>query len=155
MSLEDFVAAQAAFTPLNLRGVSLQKSDTQWSDIGGTSHPPQSPPPSAPSALPLPLLIPASYPTRRPFHLLMNRSSRSPTCPPRNARMANQIRSDIRQLPSSPQIRSATIRLSWLWQNTARFRRCERVRSELYIRQRARDTEQVYRSIGKVCQGLV
>jgi len=34
-SLDDFTAAQAAFTPLSLRGVSLQKSDINWSDIGG------------------------------------------------------------------------------------------------------------------------
>lgn len=33
--MEDFVLAQAAFTPLSLRGVTLQKSEVQWSDIGG------------------------------------------------------------------------------------------------------------------------
>ena len=33
--MEDFVTAQAAFTPFNLRGVTLQKSNVQWSDIGG------------------------------------------------------------------------------------------------------------------------
>ncbi|KAI9631847.1 putative peroxisome biosynthesis protein PAS1 [Dioszegia hungarica] len=32
--LQDFVDAQIAFTPLSLRGVSLQKSDVKWSDIG-------------------------------------------------------------------------------------------------------------------------
>jgi peroxin-1 len=33
--LDDFSAAQAAFTPLSLRCVSLQKSDVKWADIGG------------------------------------------------------------------------------------------------------------------------
>lgn len=33
--MDDFVAAQEAFTPFSLRGVSLQKSDVRWSDIGG------------------------------------------------------------------------------------------------------------------------
>ncbi|WRT67611.1 uncharacterized protein IL334_004583 [Kwoniella shivajii] len=37
--MEDFVLAQESFTPLSLRGVSLQKSDTQWSDIGGLHEP--------------------------------------------------------------------------------------------------------------------
>lgn len=35
LTMDDFVAAQEAFTPFNLRGVSLQKSDTRWEDIGG------------------------------------------------------------------------------------------------------------------------
>ena len=33
--MEDFATAQAAFTPLSLRGVTLQKSEVRWSDIGG------------------------------------------------------------------------------------------------------------------------
>lgn len=33
--MEDFTLAQAAFTPISLRGVSLQKSEVKWSDIGG------------------------------------------------------------------------------------------------------------------------
>ncbi|BEI91794.1 uncharacterized protein CcaverHIS019_0406140 [Cutaneotrichosporon cavernicola] len=33
--MDDFVAAQEAFTPISLRGISLQKSDVRWSDIGG------------------------------------------------------------------------------------------------------------------------
>ena len=33
--MDDFTAAQAAFTPLSLRGVSLQKSEVKWADIGG------------------------------------------------------------------------------------------------------------------------
>lgn len=33
--MDDFIAAQEAFTPFSLRGVSLQKSDVRWSDIGG------------------------------------------------------------------------------------------------------------------------
>ena len=33
---EDFSLAQIGFTPLSLRDVKLQKSETQWSDIGGT-----------------------------------------------------------------------------------------------------------------------
>ncbi|OCF31275.1 hypothetical protein I316_07061 [Kwoniella heveanensis BCC8398] len=37
--IEDFILAQAAFTPLSLRGVSLQKSDVKWSDIGGLVEP--------------------------------------------------------------------------------------------------------------------
>ncbi|KAK8858426.1 hypothetical protein IAR55_002653 [Kwoniella newhampshirensis] len=36
---EDFALAQATFTPLSLRDVRLQKSDTKWSDIGGLSEP--------------------------------------------------------------------------------------------------------------------
>ncbi|WVQ96774.1 hypothetical protein IAU59_003881 [Kwoniella sp. CBS 9459] len=36
---EDFSLAQAAFTPLSLRGVSLQKSEVKWSDIGGLLEP--------------------------------------------------------------------------------------------------------------------
>ncbi|KAG8905544.1 Peroxisome biosynthesis protein pex1 [Tulasnella sp. 403] len=32
---EDFAAAQIDFTPLSLRDVKLQKSEVQWSDIGG------------------------------------------------------------------------------------------------------------------------
>ncbi|CAD6586363.1 MAG: Peroxisome biosynthesis protein pex1 [Tremellales sp. Tagirdzhanova-0007] len=39
LSMEDFVTAQAAFTPFNLRGVTLQKSNVQWSDIGGLYEP--------------------------------------------------------------------------------------------------------------------
>ncbi|WWC88849.1 uncharacterized protein L201_003764 [Kwoniella dendrophila CBS 6074] len=35
LTMEDFSLAQEAFTPLNLRGVSLQKSEVKWSDIGG------------------------------------------------------------------------------------------------------------------------
>lgn len=35
LTMDDFVAAQEAFTPFNLRGVSLQKSDVHWADIGG------------------------------------------------------------------------------------------------------------------------
>jgi peroxin-1 len=35
LTMDDFVAAQEAFTPFNLRGVSLQKSDVRWADIGG------------------------------------------------------------------------------------------------------------------------
>lgn len=31
----DFEQAQAAFTPISLRGVTLQKSSVKWSDIGG------------------------------------------------------------------------------------------------------------------------
>ncbi|KAG8912248.1 Peroxisome biosynthesis protein pex1, partial [Tulasnella sp. 408] len=33
--MEDFSAAQVNFTPLSLRDVKLQKSEVQWSDIGG------------------------------------------------------------------------------------------------------------------------
>jgi peroxin-1 len=33
--MDDFIAAQEAFTPFSLRGVSLQKSDVRWADIGG------------------------------------------------------------------------------------------------------------------------
>lgn len=33
--MDDFVAAQEAFTPISLRGISLQKSDVRWADIGG------------------------------------------------------------------------------------------------------------------------
>ncbi|KAG5645414.1 hypothetical protein DXG03_006238 [Asterophora parasitica] len=36
LSSADFTAAQVDFTPLSLRDVKLQKSDTAWSDIGGT-----------------------------------------------------------------------------------------------------------------------
>ncbi|ORY27869.1 P-loop containing nucleoside triphosphate hydrolase protein [Naematelia encephala] len=36
---EDFALALAAFTPTSLRGVSLQKSDVQWRDIGGLREP--------------------------------------------------------------------------------------------------------------------
>jgi len=32
----DFAAAQVDFVPLSLRDVKLEKSDTAWSDIGGT-----------------------------------------------------------------------------------------------------------------------
>ncbi|WWD18315.1 hypothetical protein CI109_102765 [Kwoniella shandongensis] len=39
LTADDFTLAQMAFTPLSLRGVSLQKSDTQWSDIGGLTEP--------------------------------------------------------------------------------------------------------------------
>jgi len=35
VTMDDFALAQAAFTPLSLRGVTLQKSEVQWSDIGG------------------------------------------------------------------------------------------------------------------------
>lgn len=35
LTMDDFVAAQEAFTPFSLRGVSLQKSDVRWADIGG------------------------------------------------------------------------------------------------------------------------
>lgn len=35
LSLADVRAAQADFTPLSLRDVKLQKSDVEWSDIGG------------------------------------------------------------------------------------------------------------------------
>ncbi|KIO34778.1 hypothetical protein M407DRAFT_16729 [Tulasnella calospora MUT 4182] len=35
--LEDFTAAHVNFTPLSLRDVKLQKSEVQWSDIGGWS----------------------------------------------------------------------------------------------------------------------
>ncbi len=35
--MEDFALAQAAMTPLSLRGVTLQKSEVKWSDIGGQS----------------------------------------------------------------------------------------------------------------------
>ena len=35
VTLIDFEHAQAAFTPISLRGVTLQKSSVQWSDIGG------------------------------------------------------------------------------------------------------------------------
>lgn len=35
LTMDDFVAAQEAFTPFSLRGVSLQKSEVRWSDIGG------------------------------------------------------------------------------------------------------------------------
>ncbi|WWC70586.1 uncharacterized protein I206_104537 [Kwoniella pini CBS 10737] len=39
LTMEDFVLAQEAFTPLSLRGVSLQKSEVKWSDIGGLHEP--------------------------------------------------------------------------------------------------------------------
>ncbi|WVF69277.1 hypothetical protein IAT40_004053 [Kwoniella sp. CBS 6097] len=39
LTLADFTLAQEAFTPLSLRGVSLQKSDVKWSDIGGLYEP--------------------------------------------------------------------------------------------------------------------
>lgn len=32
---EDFSSAQIDFTPLSLRDVKLQKSEIEWSDIGG------------------------------------------------------------------------------------------------------------------------
>jgi SpoVK/Ycf46/Vps4 family AAA+-type ATPase len=35
ITMADFEMAQAAFTPISLRGVTLQKSSVQWSDIGG------------------------------------------------------------------------------------------------------------------------
>ncbi|KAK4686120.1 peroxin-1, partial [Tremellales sp. Uapishka_1] len=35
LSPADFALAQAAFTPMSLRGVTLQKSEVKWSDIGG------------------------------------------------------------------------------------------------------------------------
>jgi len=35
VTMIDFEQAQAAFTPISLRGVTLQKSSVQWSDIGG------------------------------------------------------------------------------------------------------------------------
>lgn len=35
VTMVDFEQAQAAFTPISLRGVTLQKSSVQWSDIGG------------------------------------------------------------------------------------------------------------------------
>jgi peroxin-1 len=38
--MEDFDTAQAAFTPISLRGVTLQKSSVQWSDIGGKLNDP-------------------------------------------------------------------------------------------------------------------
>ncbi|WWC62371.1 uncharacterized protein I303_104967 [Kwoniella dejecticola CBS 10117] len=39
LTMDDFVLAQEAFTPLSLRGVSLQKSEVKWSDIGGLHEP--------------------------------------------------------------------------------------------------------------------
>jgi len=38
----DVEQAQAAFTPISLRGVTLQKSSVKWSDIGGKLPLPQS-----------------------------------------------------------------------------------------------------------------
>lgn len=35
--MTDFVKAQEGFTPLSLRNIKLQHSDTRWSDIGGKS----------------------------------------------------------------------------------------------------------------------
>lgn len=35
LSMVDFEQAQSAFTPISLRGVTLQKSSVKWSDIGG------------------------------------------------------------------------------------------------------------------------
>lgn len=35
LNMEDFALAQAAFTPVSLRGVTLQKSSVEWGDIGG------------------------------------------------------------------------------------------------------------------------
>ncbi|KAJ8696655.1 Peroxisome biosynthesis protein pex1 [Pleurotus ostreatus] len=35
LTIADFEAAQVDFTPLSLRDVKLQKSDVQWSDVGG------------------------------------------------------------------------------------------------------------------------
>ena len=35
VTMIDFEQAQAAFTPISLRAVTLQKSSVQWSDIGG------------------------------------------------------------------------------------------------------------------------
>jgi peroxin-1 len=35
LSLADVRLAQADFTPLSLRDVKLQKSEVEWSDIGG------------------------------------------------------------------------------------------------------------------------
>lgn len=35
LTMDDFISAQEAFTPFNLRGVSLQKSEVRWEDIGG------------------------------------------------------------------------------------------------------------------------
>ncbi|KAK4055252.1 Peroxisome biosynthesis protein pex1 [Microbotryomycetes sp. JL201] len=35
LGYEDFISAQAGFVPLSLRDVKLQKSETQWADIGG------------------------------------------------------------------------------------------------------------------------
>lgn len=36
--MKDFEDAQADFTPLSLRDVKLQKSDIEWSDIGGLHY---------------------------------------------------------------------------------------------------------------------
>ncbi|KJE00988.1 peroxin-1 [Cryptococcus gattii NT-10] len=41
LTFDDFIIAHEEFTPLNLRGVSLQTSDVKWSDIGGLKEPRQ------------------------------------------------------------------------------------------------------------------
>lgn len=74
--MEDFTSAQVAFTPMSLRGVSLQKSDTKWSDIGGE------------------LLR-----TRLLSRELTVRPARAATGLARDAGMADQICPDLCQLP--------------------------------------------------------
>jgi peroxin-1 len=39
LTMADFDVAQTTFTPISLRGVTLQKSSVRWSDIGGKSIP--------------------------------------------------------------------------------------------------------------------
>lgn len=123
VEMEDFVQAHAAFTPVSLRGVTLQKSSVAWSDIGGKCR------------------------RRRVDHmhlLTIFRTARTPPYPPRDAGMADQVRPNLRLVPAPPTIRSLTLRVPRVRQDPPRLCGREGMRAQLYFRQGARDTEQVH-----------
>lgn len=122
---DDFSGAQAEFVPLSLRDVKLQKSEVQWSDIGGLQE------------------------TRK----ILRETLEWPTkygpifasCPLR-LRSGSVTPSDtLCRGPSDGVGQTFAVWVSWMWQNFACKRCRQRMWPQLYLYQRTRDSQQVYR----------
>lgn len=145
LTMEDFSAAQVNFTPLSLRDIKLQKSEVQWSDIGGW------------------FTVGVECDPTQPVLLQFLRTARDEADFERNTRMADQIQRDFYEMPAEITIRvrilcvmplnltdshfpkASVVRVSGMRKNPACVSGCEGMWPQFHQCERPRTFEQVYR----------